>query len=501
MSYRWLLMAALVAAGLSVTPTRAQTELSASPASAKSHAARSTHFISDSSAASSSAWLETIKVEPQSKGMRFEIKTSSAVKPIVTAVPDPNRLVIDFPNTISAYAENHIPVDHDGVKSVRIGVQPVVPPVTRVVLDLDRPRNYQVASNGGTVTVNLDDAIAADYSPAESSSGTVTPTATSGKESADENVPSPDPAVHAASDPTGSSKTSSSNDIPSPASVAPAAANNSSSLAPKSEPARSNPTSQAANREPVKLAPAASFTSEPASSNRATGEPATPDDPAGDAKTSPVVAPPASALPATAAQSEHSSPAAPQAPATEVASARPDLPGSKLTATQPAAQSPSDQYVIGEQDVLAITVWKEPELSGVVVVRPDGKITVPLVNEVQVVGLTPVQLQALLTEKLKPFVNVPQVTVTARQINSRNVYLIGEAAREGSFPINSSTTILQLIAQAGGLKDFAKRKKIYVIRKLGEKQARYSFNYDDVIRGKNTKQNIVLQPGDLVVVP
>jgi len=117
------------------------------------------------------------------------------------------------------------------------------------------------------------------------------------------------------------------------------------------------------------------------------------------------------------------------------------------------------------------------------------------------VGLTTVQLQALLTEKLKPFVNVPQVTVTARQINSRNVYLIGEAAREGSFPINSSTTILQLIAQAGGLKDFAKRKKIYVIRKLGEKQARYSFNYDDVIRGKNTKQNIVLQPGDVVVVP
>ena len=165
------------------------------------------------------------------------------------------------------------------------------------------------------------------------------------------------------------------------------------------------------------------------------------------------------------------------------------------------AETPADQYVIGEQDVLAITVWKEPELSGVVVVRPDGIITVPLVNEVKVVGLTPEQLQALLTEKLKPFVNVPQVTVTVRQINSRNVYLIGQAAREGAFPINSSTTILQLIAQAGGLRDFAKRKGIYVIRKLGEKQIRYSFNYDDVIRGKNTKQNIVLQPGDLVVVP
>jgi polysaccharide export outer membrane protein len=499
MSYRWVLTAALVAAGMSATLTRAQTELSASPVAAKSHATRSAHFTSDSSAANSSAWLETIKVEPQSQGMRFEIKTSTAVKPIVTAVPDPNRLVIDFPNTVSAYAENHIPVDHDGVKAVRIGVQPVVPPVTRVVLDLDRPRNYQVASNGGTVTVNLDDAIAADYSPAESNSEPVTTTATSGKESVDENVPSPNPALHAASDPTGSPKTSSGNDIPSPASVAPGAANNTSSVAPKSEPARSNPPSQAANHPSVKVATSAFFTSEPASSNRATVQPATPDDPPGDAKASPVAAQPTSALPAAAAQSEHSSPAARQAPPTEIAST--DLPSSQLSANQPAAQSPSDQYVIGEQDVLAITVWKEPELSGVVVVRPDGKITVPLVNEVQVVGLTPVQLQALLTEKLKPFVNVPQVTVTARQINSRNVYLIGEAAREGSFPINSSTTILQLIAQAGGLKDFAKRKKIYVIRKLGEKQARYSFNYDDVIRGKNTKQNIVLQPGDLVVVP
>jgi polysaccharide export outer membrane protein len=162
---------------------------------------------------------------------------------------------------------------------------------------------------------------------------------------------------------------------------------------------------------------------------------------------------------------------------------------------------PSAEYVIGEQDVLAITVWKEPELSGIVVVRPDGKITVPLVNELKVVGLTPIQLQDLLVQKLKPFVNVPQVTVSVRQINSRNVYLIGQAAREGAFPINSSTTVLQLIAEAGGLRDFAKRKRIYVIRKEGQKQVRYPFDYDAAIRGRNPKQNIVLQPGDMVIVP
>jgi polysaccharide export outer membrane protein len=160
-----------------------------------------------------------------------------------------------------------------------------------------------------------------------------------------------------------------------------------------------------------------------------------------------------------------------------------------------------DEYVIGEQDQLTITVWKEPEFSGPVAVRPDGKITVPLLNEVKASGLTPSQLQTLLTEKLKPFLNVPQVTVAVRQINSRNVYLIGEVSREGTFPINSSTTVLQLIAEAGGLKDFARRKGIYVLRNEQGKQVRLRFNYDEVIRGKNNQQNIVLQPGDTVVVP
>jgi polysaccharide export outer membrane protein len=157
--------------------------------------------------------------------------------------------------------------------------------------------------------------------------------------------------------------------------------------------------------------------------------------------------------------------------------------------------------VIGEQDVLTIIVWKERELSGQVVVRPDGKITLPLVNEIKVVGMTPAQLQTVLTEKLKPFINVPQVTVEVNQINSRKVYLIGEVMKTGIFPINSSTTVLQIIAEAGGVRDFAKRKDIYVLRNVGGKQQRYPFSYDDVIRGKKPQQNIVLQPGDMIVVP
>jgi len=164
------------------------------------------------------------------------------------------------------------------------------------------------------------------------------------------------------------------------------------------------------------------------------------------------------------------------------------------------AKAPSD-YIIGEQDVLEVTVWKEPELSGSVVVRPDGKITIPLVNEVYVIGLTPTDLQNQLAEKLKPFVTVPQVSVSVKEINSRKVYLIGNAAKEGPFRINSSMTVLQLIAEAGGLRDFAKRNKIYIMRNENGQQKRFQFNYDEVIRGKNMAQDIVLRPGDTVVVP
>jgi len=158
-------------------------------------------------------------------------------------------------------------------------------------------------------------------------------------------------------------------------------------------------------------------------------------------------------------------------------------------------------YVIGEQDVLTITVWKERELSNTVVVRPDGQITVPLVGDLKVTGMTTLQVQAVLSEKLKPFVTVPQVTVAVSQINSRKVYLIGQVVREGTFPLNSSTTILQIIAEAGGLKDFAKRKSIYVLRQKDGGEVRLPFHYDAVIRGKNREENILLQPGDTIVVP
>ena len=158
-------------------------------------------------------------------------------------------------------------------------------------------------------------------------------------------------------------------------------------------------------------------------------------------------------------------------------------------------------YTIGEQDELSIDVWKEKEMSETVVVRPDGKISLPLVGEVYVIGLTPVELQKLLTEKLGPFVTIPQVTVTVREIRSRKVYVTGQVYHPGAMEINSTTTVYQILAEAGGLRDFANRKKIYVLRKVGGKEVRIPFNYNAFVKGRSNAQDIVLQPGDSIVVP
>jgi polysaccharide export outer membrane protein len=158
-------------------------------------------------------------------------------------------------------------------------------------------------------------------------------------------------------------------------------------------------------------------------------------------------------------------------------------------------------YVIGPEDVLDITVWKETEISRPVPVRPDGKISLPLLNDVQAAGLTPMQLQVVVTEGLKKFISGPQVTVIVTQINSRRVYVLGEVSRPGAFAMLPNMTVLQALSTAGGFSQYAKLSGIYVLRTENGRQLTYPFNYKDVVRGRRPEQNITLKPGDTVVVP
>ena len=158
-------------------------------------------------------------------------------------------------------------------------------------------------------------------------------------------------------------------------------------------------------------------------------------------------------------------------------------------------------YQIGPQDVLKIDVWKEDQLTRTVPVRPDGKITLPLLNDIQAVGLTPMQLAAVITEQLKKFINSPQVTVSVTEINSRRIYVTGEVLKAGAYALLPNMTVLQALSSSGGFTQFARIKNIYVLRTENGKQTKVPFNYKEAVSGKNPGQNIELLPGDVIVVP
>ena len=154
-------------------------------------------------------------------------------------------------------------------------------------------------------------------------------------------------------------------------------------------------------------------------------------------------------------------------------------------------------YLIGAEDVIGIKVWREGDLSGSVAVRPDGYITLPLVGEMKAGGMTPMQLQTMVTEAYTKFLNRPEVTVSILEVRSKRYFIVGNAGRTGPFPLVMPTTVLQALAESGGFKEFAKTSKIVIMR--GD--LRLKFNYKEVIKGKNMEQNIFLQNDDHIIVP
>jgi len=158
-------------------------------------------------------------------------------------------------------------------------------------------------------------------------------------------------------------------------------------------------------------------------------------------------------------------------------------------------------YVIGPEDVLNVVFWRDKDMSAEVSVRPDGKITLPLINEIEAANLTPDQLREKLTTAAAKFVEDPNVTVVVKAINSRKVFITGNVSKPGAYPLIAPTTVMQLIAMAGGLHEFADSKNIIITRPENGKQVAFTSNYKDFLKRKNLKQNIELRPGDTVVVP
>lgn len=164
------------------------------------------------------------------------------------------------------------------------------------------------------------------------------------------------------------------------------------------------------------------------------------------------------------------------------------------------AKPPEEFYVIGAGDTLNINVWKEPTLSGQVKVRPDGYVTLPLINEIQVVGLTTGQLRKTLEDKYKEFTTDPFVTIRVEGIVSSEVYLVGQVGKPGAFSLEGNETLLQVLTRAGGLGVFADRSNIRVVRRQGSKLTEYIVDYDAIIKG-DLKQDVLLRPGDRIIVP
>jgi len=193
-------------------------------------------------------------------------------------------------------------------------------------------------------------------------------------------------------------------------------------------------------------------------------------------------------------------------PAFAQAQTPPQQPPPTSAATPPAVMRPANlavpgNYVIGTDDLLGIVYWKDKDMSTDARVRPDGRISLPLINEVVAAGLTPEELQKRVTEESAKYMEDASITIVVREINSLKVFITGEVTKPGTYPITSATTVMQLISLAGGLREYANSKNIMIMRKEGDKQTSLKFNYKEVAAGKNLKQNIDLKPGDTVVVP
>ena len=191
----------------------------------------------------------------------------------------------------------------------------------------------------------------------------------------------------------------------------------------------------------------------------------------------------------------------PAAPSGDKVPARPASPQKQTPPELPKGVDLPAGYVIGVEDVLTVFFWREKDISGDAQVRPDGMISLPLLNDIRAAGLTPDQLRVAVTAAATKILEDPTVTVIVKAINSRKVYIVGNIPKPGPYPLLVPTTVLQLIAMAGGVQEFADSENITILRMENGKQTTFRFNYEDMERRRNLQQNIELKPGDTIIVP
>ncbi len=431
--------------------------------------------------------IEEVRVSRNEQQTEVRVEGSEPLSYVTFRLSDPNRLVLDFSYALVRMARKSIPSDLQPVRAVRVGQ--FKPEVARVVIDLASEFPYTIREDGNAVTVVFDSAAEADPDLPSKKQAPVVGNAVLAKFE-----PWPLPGVRARDFlPDSLTQAAAAQDSPAAARADPSA-----SLPAEPRPDRAQTTQQVAS------APVANEALTTAKAD--SSEPAAPRLPDGMRRAGvPEYAPkPAEALAAPGpARAGHSTPA----------SAEPHLAGDQPTQpeapaptpeeeSEPISASPDQDYVIGVDDLLAIHVWKEPEISRVVSVRPDGKISLPLIGELKASGLTPRVLQKTVATKLRSYLFEPEATVIVQEIRSQRFNIVGEVNRPGIYPLLKPMTVLDAIALAGGFRDFAKITKIYVLRLRADgSRMRSPFNYKDVIRGHNFHQNLELEPHDTIVVP
>lgn len=439
-----------------------------------------------------SAVIEHVRVRPEQNELQLQITVSRPVEPEVMTLMHPDRLVLDFKDTTTGKQPRRVEVNKGGVGAIRLGQNDSIPPTTRIVLDLSSPRNYKLLRDRNLVTVELS-ADATHRSGEGSESGLRLQSLA---------LPSPTSFGGDKRDPKPNYAGLETDKSPSPEKLLSALPyepqGNGPTLEPVSAPKEQSLKASAAEVPPVPKVNALEV--QPPLFSPLLAAPGTamrPAEPysvsAGNYSTQAVDNAP-SDNPAVLAAPQSNDKAGKGA---EDMSSGGDLPSPRTT-----AQVPNAKYIIGPDDVLEVDVWRQKDVSRVVTVRPDGKISLPLLGDLQAGGFTPVQLQAKLAEAFRTYYEHPDVTVIVQKAQSHWFNVVGEVTKPGSYPLAQPLTVLDALAAAGGFRDFAKKTKIYVLRVNSDgSHERLPFNYKQVIKGKDLAQNVRLQSGDTVVVP